>query len=699
MPDDFSQAPNIITGSIDAFASASLFVTKSDPDTPIDITDVNTKAGVILFHQYESMFKQLNVAIQDGTLGAGGGGADPGASYVVMGATGSLANERVLTKGLGLTLTDSGAGGAAAYDIDDDIVATVSGTTFTGLTVHDAGLVVSGSTLKLGGGTQTNYLALDGGGGGVQNVIQFLTTGTYNWGIYQAASKNLVFDRYWLGSGEDSVIANAQTGEWTFPTTVKATGGFSGSLTALTDGTPYIRTLGGISITTESNGSLIISGSTDTTIPSEDTGADIGAQYVLIGNTASLPNERALTAGTGVTVTDGGAGSTATLAINDLVVATVSGTQFTGNIQAPIVTASLGFSGSLTALADGTPYLRALGAIAITTESNGSLIISGSGGGGAASGAPVGGEYVVLTVNGTLTDERVLTAGSGVTVTDGGAGNAVTLAVDDNVVATVSGTTFTGVVKADTLSGSLTALTDGTPYIRTLGGISITTESNGSLIISGSTDTTIPAGDAGADAEATFVLMGATASLANERALTGGTGISLTDGGAGSTATLAIDDLVVATVSGSTFTGITNHNAGLSGSLTHLTDGTSAIIAGAEITITSESNGATTISKTTPGGPDAFVGDQIDFATTASIVHTMTNGGALVLSATNPTFDKSVMLIIGSTDGGSTVEFSSDFRMISGSEYIATSGTINLFTMYCRDDSTPIIDYLINQED
>jgi hypothetical protein len=34
---------------------------------------------------------------------------------------------------------------------------------------------------------------------------------------------------------------------------------------------------------------------------------------------------------------------------------------------------------------------------------------------------------VVLATNGTLTNERVLTAGSGISITDGGAGSSVTI--------------------------------------------------------------------------------------------------------------------------------------------------------------------------------------------------------------------------------------------------------------------------------
>ena len=46
------------------------------------------------------------------------------------------------------------------------------------------------------------------------------------------------------------------------------------------------------------------------------------------------------------------------------------------------------------------------------------------GGGG---GAPTNAQYVTLATNGSLTHERVLTAGTGISITDGGAGSTVTI--------------------------------------------------------------------------------------------------------------------------------------------------------------------------------------------------------------------------------------------------------------------------------
>lgn len=73
-----------------------------------------------------------NVSIADisGTLvvsatgGSSGGGADPGASYVVLANTSSLPNERALSVNSGLVLTDGGPGGNASLGIDTNVVVT-----------------------------------------------------------------------------------------------------------------------------------------------------------------------------------------------------------------------------------------------------------------------------------------------------------------------------------------------------------------------------------------------------------------------------------------------------------------------------------------------------------------------------------------------------------------------------------------------
>tara|TARA_R110002050_G_scaffold148584_1_gene274857 strand:+ start:126 stop:1601 length:1476 start_codon:yes stop_codon:yes gene_type:complete len=65
-------------------------------------------------------------------------------------------------------------------------------------------------------------------------------------------------------------------------------------------------------------------------------------------------------------------------------------------------------------------------------------------GGGGSGGAPTSAEYVVMALNGTLTNERKLTAGTRITITDGGAGGDVTIAADASpVTSLIAGTNIT----------------------------------------------------------------------------------------------------------------------------------------------------------------------------------------------------------------------------------------------------------------
>ena len=66
----------------------------------------------------------------DPPAGGGGGGAPDNASYVVLGVNGTLTQERVLTQGVGIVLTDAGAGStltvaAGTLDTIPDPVASV----------------------------------------------------------------------------------------------------------------------------------------------------------------------------------------------------------------------------------------------------------------------------------------------------------------------------------------------------------------------------------------------------------------------------------------------------------------------------------------------------------------------------------------------------------------------------------------------
>lgn len=119
-----------------------------------------------------------------------------------------------------------------------------------------------------------------------------------------------------------------------------------------------------------------------------------------------------------------------------------------------------------------------------------------------------------------------------------------------------------------------------------------------------------------------FVIVSGTLSPTSPNArLLSGSGITITDGGPGGTLLLAavnvttppggLDSQVQFNDGGifggdSNFTFNKNSNTltvtNLSGSLTHLSDGTSYLIAGNNVTITTGSNGAVTINSTATGG-------------------------------------------------------------------------------------------------
>lgn len=117
-----------------------------------------------------------------------------------------------------------------------------------------------------------------------------------------------------------------------------------------------------------------------------------------------------------------------------------------------------------------------------------SVPATSGGGGGGGGGAPTSASYVTVTSDPGLTDERVLAVGTGINKVDGGANSTLTLSINDGVVATLTGSRFSGPVRAaGGLSGSLQQLDNGLSYLVAGNNITITSQSNGQVIVSSTT--------------------------------------------------------------------------------------------------------------------------------------------------------------------------------------------------------------------
>lgn len=175
--------------------------------------------------------------------------------------------------------------------------------------------------------------------------------------------------------------------------------------------------------------------------------ADASATYVTLSSNAILANERRLN---------------------------VSGTNLTMVDQGPDASVVLDLSQILGAGAGTYTYAT------VTADAFGRITAISAG----ANPPPNNASYITVTNEPGLSAERALVAGPGILLQDGGANTGITASVNNSVVATLTGSNFTGrVTFEDGVSGSLQHTHLGLSYLVAGPGITIFTQSNGQIII------------------------------------------------------------------------------------------------------------------------------------------------------------------------------------------------------------------------
>lgn len=393
--------------------------------------NVDCYNGILFLQDYDSskipvfarcfayIGKMASEVIASGSGGGGSGTGDPNPSFLTLGSTGSLNNERVFNPRTGLIGTDSGPNNDYYVDIDDSVVATVSGSTFIGDVNFNIGL--SGSLTRLTDGTSYlvagNNVTITSESNG---QITIASTGGGGSGSPGGSDTQIQFNDGGSFGGDSGLTFNKTTD------VLNVLGGISGSITQLTDGSSYLVAGDNVTIVSESNGQITISSTGGGGAASAGTSRNKEV-YVL---TASHAQDNDIF----LTETDF---STASYD-PDLIDVYLNGVLLVSGTQVDVSNADADYSITETNRLKFSFELEDGDKLNVKTFSSSS-----------ASAANASATYLTLTSNASLTDERVLTAGDNISFVDTGANGTLTISTTA-VSSSIQSYELTGALPANT---------------------------------------------------------------------------------------------------------------------------------------------------------------------------------------------------------------------------------------------------------
>jgi len=660
-------------------------------------------------------------------------------SYVTLALDSTLSNERVLGSGPGITITDYGA--------NSNVRVSASLLAGDNVTINQVGNSLAISASQGSFVSSVSATSPITSSGGATPVISISPATTASAGTLSAADKTKIDN---LPSGYVSTSASYVT--LTTDTTltservlVVGPGLSLNDYGANSNVAISASLLAGTNVTINQVGNeLAISAS----FPATVVAADVSASYIVISTTSSLPNERALAAGPGIAISDYGAGSTvaisSSLLAGDNVTINQVGNSYAISASQGTFVIAVSASAPLTSSAGQFPLISipvasitaggymsktdkekldsiSVSASVITVTATSPLTASAgqspnitlpaatTTAGGYMSapdkskldGLPsdytsTSASYVTLSTDGTLTNERVLTIGTGISMSDGGPNGNVVLSAQllagDNITINQVGNAY-AISSSGGVSGSFVSSVTATAPLTSSNGltpnisiINATTSSDGAMSSADKLKLdNLPSSFA--STSASYIVVSLDPGLSNDRVLSSGPGIAVVDYGAGnsiaiSASLLAGDNITINQVSGSY---AISSSAGTS-PVTHQYIGSydsSAVTSSNPKTVgstyfvpnesTKSSYALRTILATSTGSDKAFV--QMYNVTSGTYVHI---GGigvtVLTTSNTTPSFLESVNLY-GATN------FNSSSASIYELQYYG-SGSIHLTFHY-----------------